>query len=229
MQNLLRTVFICLIVQPFLLGDKFWKEKPLTHWTEKEASQLLRDSPWARTILLPQRISSIDVQRMSMAQRKQNGVTLTVGLFSSVAIRQAYTVTCCIRDREYFEMFEEFHSRPFAGEIVVAVTAERATTRGSSASFYREVIGSLDSGPDSADAAATSLTTDSGRSSALLRYIPPTPDATGAKYIFNRSIDGQPLVGSNDKKLIFRTLVQGIPVEVTFDVRKLFFLGQPDF
>jgi hypothetical protein len=201
----------------------------LTHWKEKEALQMLRHSPWAREIVLPQRVSSLDSRRISPAQRKKNGVTLTVVLFSSVAVRQAYTVLACVDNRAYFEIFEEFHSRPFTDEIVIAVTASRVTTRGSSAAFYREVTGFLDTGPDSSAAAGTSLSTGSGRSSALLRYIPPTPDGTGAKYIFNRSIDGQPLVGSNDKKLIFKTMVLGIPVEIKFDPRKLFFLAHPDF
>ena len=125
--------------------------------------------------------------------------------------------------------FEEFHNRTFSDEIVIAVTTARAETRDSSAAFFLTIDRFFEDGPDSQDLSATSLSNPKGSSSRLIRYIPPTPDGTGAKYIFYRSPDGIPLVGSGEKKLIFKTLVDGIPVAVTFDPRKLFFLGEPDF
>jgi hypothetical protein len=48
-------VITCLALGPWVLlaGQKsFWESKPYTEWSEKDVDKLLKDSPWARSILL---------------------------------------------------------------------------------------------------------------------------------------------------------------------------------
>ena len=39
---------LLLVLVPTILGKDFWKEKSYKEWSEKECSEMLQNSPWAR-------------------------------------------------------------------------------------------------------------------------------------------------------------------------------------
>jgi len=81
----------------------------------------------------------------------------------------------------------------------------------------------------------TFLATSSGKKVFLKDYIPPTPDGTGAKFVFPRFLpDGTPLITAADKTLRFQTKKfqmrdDDISVDATFKLDKMIFNGQLDY
>jgi len=48
----LKTIWAVFVVAAVLMaGDASWKTKPIPGWTEQDAQQILRDSPWAKTTI----------------------------------------------------------------------------------------------------------------------------------------------------------------------------------
>lgn len=62
----------------------------------------------------------------------------------------------------------------------------------------------------------------------LREYFPPSPDGTGAKFIFPRLVKGQAVIAPGDKEVRFEWYVPPIDSKlfVTFKVAKMFYKGE---
>ncbi len=190
-------------------GD-FWRGKPYTRWSGKEIRHLIDRSPWTcefRYVLSPEVI--VDPEAGSLSADTYAVAIIRVHLFSSHPIRQAYVALIAGGDDHKLNRYRDFAMRDYADEIVVSWTlASDPPGLG--------VVAELDSllrgwrlGDLQAD---TTLSTDTGKKVSLKNYIPPTPDGTGAKFVFPRFLpDGTPLLTDGDRVLRFRTR----PISIT--------------
>jgi hypothetical protein len=126
-----------------------------------------------------------------------------VQLFSSHPIRQALAVLAAEGDAGRLRRWREFATRDFEEEIVVSWIA-RSKPQGSG--VLTDLMSQLRRMSLADLKQNTFLTTSSGRKVEIRDYIPPTPDGTGAKFIFPRRLpDGSPLVTPEDDELVFQT------------------------
>jgi hypothetical protein len=53
MRRILSIICMCILVCATLAAADFWESKPVSEWSEKEATKLLTDSPWAVLMAIP--------------------------------------------------------------------------------------------------------------------------------------------------------------------------------
>jgi hypothetical protein len=171
--------------------------KPYEDWHPKEAEEVLFESPWSCccTWRAPYVPGSGDTE----GERLE----VYVQLFSSHPIRQALAVLAAAGDAGRLERWRDFATRDFDQEIVVSWIA-RSKPQGSS--VLTDLMNQLRRMSLADLKQSTFLVTSSGRKVEILDYIPPTPDGSGAKFIFPRRLpDGSPLVIAADEELFFQT------------------------
>ncbi len=181
----------------------FWLEKPYTQWREKEARQILTGSPWTYVYQWGY-IGSIQQNIAGTGDSEREFVViLRVHLFSARAVRRAYVALIARGDQAQFNRYRDIANRDYPDEIVVSLTVD-SKPKGVSAVFDVErALHSL-SLPELRQ--NTFLATNSGKKVYIKDYIAPTPDGSGAKFIFPRyADDGTPLVTRDDKSLRFQT------------------------
>ncbi|MBN2431359.1 MAG: hypothetical protein JXQ27_07780 [Acidobacteria bacterium] len=125
-----------------------------------------------------------------------------MALFSAHIVRQAYVAKVAKGDQVVLNRYRHFVNRDY-DEIVVAMTVDSIPQGLSSAFDVFKQLPALRL-PDLAN--NTYLATDTGKKVYIRDYVPPTPDGTGAKFIFPRQLpDGTPLLDAADRQLRFQT------------------------
>jgi hypothetical protein len=209
---------------------------PFQKWSQKLVSQILSNSPWAQQWGTGEAFETMG-QRASQTVQGQTEArySFTARLMSSLALRQAYVRWLELRNN-YDEMpperQQEFDSKvnsllqaDVSQEIVLALSyqSNMPVTQRDLARFF-----------DSATAATLNQSSylygPRGRVD-LLKYFPANGEATGARFIFPRMVNGQPVLQPGDKEMRFELYVPplGQVVRVAFDARKMIFQGKLDY
>ncbi|MBN2431275.1 MAG: hypothetical protein JXQ27_07360 [Acidobacteria bacterium] len=244
-----RTVFFMLLVGVLLIGllfgAKFYEKKPYTNWKEKEAFKMLEDSPWTYEFSIGTigniganvggpggTVQDNDVFTGARSEREYV-IYVRVSLFSSRPIRQAYAVIAAKGDQAKLERFVDFATRPIEDEIIISWQID-SKPRGVSALMELNAQLNELTLPDLQNEAF--LATNTGKKVFIKDYIRPTPDGTGAKFVFPRTLeDGSPLLTPGDKTLRFqlaKKLKMGenvTGVDATFKLEDLVFDGQLEY
>jgi hypothetical protein len=106
-------------------------------------------------------------------------------------------------DVRKFNKYRDFIDRDY-DEIVVALTLDSVPV---GASTLLDVQNQLEKLSTPQLANETYLATDSGKKVYLKKYIPPTPDGTGAKFVFPKWLpDGRPFLTAEDGQVKFQTI-----------------------
>ncbi len=210
MNRRILTVLVLAALSGWLAGGDFWEQKPFTRWNRSEIQRILTDSPW--TYLFKWKLTATEGpnRELSGSFDEESVTIVRVQLFSSHPVRQAWAALVARGNPQRLQSFRDFALRDYPDEIVVAWTLD-SQPRGD------PVVGELESALRNLSLAElkanTSLVTDTGHQVVIKDYIPPTPDGTGAKFIFPRHLpDGRALVGDRDKTLRFIT--RGLTVKV---------------
>jgi hypothetical protein len=204
-------VYICLLavvlglwglVETEAQAGKFWDEKPYTRWKEREARQFLEESPWCYEFQWGNIGDIGQSVRFGVNSEREYITIFRLALFSAQIVRQAYVATVAKGDQRIFNRYREFVNRNY-DEIVVAMTIDSIPQGLSSVFDVYKQLSSLRL-PDLVN--NTYLATDTGKKVFIKDYIPPTPDGTGAKFIFPRWLpDGTPLITALEKSVRFQT------------------------
>jgi len=169
----------------------------------REARQTLAESPWACPFTWS-RVEGADDFYHAFQTKVSPRITVTVQLFSARPVREAYAVQSAHGDPALLKKWEWFYTQEFADEIVVSWMIHCSE---SSSPDFRDFMDQLTARSAAEWRKDTFLLTDTGRRVYLKDYLPPTPDGTGAKFIFPRHADdGQPLVGADVRALEFHAL-----------------------
>lgn len=181
----------------------FWLQKPYTQWRENEARQILTRLPWTYVYQWGY-IGSIQQNIAGTGDSEREFlVIIRAHLFSTRAVRQAYVALIARGDQDRLARYREIATRDYPDEIVVSLTVD-SKPKGVSAVFDVERALHNLSLPELRS--NTFLATNSGKKVYIKDYIAPTPDGSGAKFIFPRyADDGVPLVARDDKTLRFQT------------------------
>jgi hypothetical protein len=179
-------------------GD--WNE-PFEHWSRDQAMTLLNDSPWAKS----QKIGSIlNIRTAGDAGTKDYFYTFTLRFFSALPVRESYV--------RLYQLLNDYGSM----DAVQKQKFDNRYKRGLDLDVSKRVIVALDFSSNDPQATRDVMdylhnaTRDTlwqttylisqrlGRVD-LAEYYPPSTDGTGAKFIFPREVNGQPVVSPDDK------------------------------
>jgi hypothetical protein len=216
------------------------KYKPASEWTEKDAQKILDDSPWGRTQVETDtsemffnptasptgRTTSTDSDRAARGATNQaTSVNYHIRFLSARPIREALARAIESAQKtpspQLSSQLQSFVERNFADYIVVTVTYDTKDPR------FANV-------PNQAFAAAlpatlkatTYLDRNDGKRVFLSDYQPPAKDGLGAKFIFPRTIDGQPFLTSNFSQVRFYSEVaKNVKLDLRFKVSDMVYNG----
>ncbi len=194
-----------------------------------EAGQSSMGSP--RAAVDPPRGYGAD-KGSGMHGEKELYYSYTVRFYSARPVRQAY-VRLCQLDKDYDRMtpeakqaFDTSMSQAFAvgpKDIVVALDFN-SNDRKLVMEVYRQLRQAT---RDTLNQQAYLISDHRGRIS-LKNYFPPSSDGTGAKLVFPREIDGEPVVLAKDKQVKLEFIVPGAghKVYIEWKIKDLICDGQ---
>lgn len=218
--------------------DNRWLE-----WTQKDAEKVLSDSGWAQTqtdtdtsemfyspTSDPRRMGSSpnDSSRLGQGATNQSiNVTFHVRFFSARPIRRALARIMELQQRPDGEMTQRLHN--FAemkspDSIILTLSAEASDQR-----YGGVVMQALNS------AVTATLKNDTylernGKRLFLEEYVPPGRDGFGARFIFQRHVDGQQFISGNTGDVRFFTKYpNGLKVDRVFKLSGMMLDGELEY
>lgn len=203
---------ILILLGVSLTGLSQTKTTPWTEWSKKDAEKMLNDSAWGQT----QTISGGERTSTSAITRTQGGggenvnrngesgesmggpkpVYYRARFLTAKPIREAFSRLAVLSqpnaEKNLIDQLQGFIDRDFGNYLVIALDVESSDEKraaGMMAAFSRM---NKDILKDKAY-----LERKDGKRLALLDYKPPVADNMGAKFVFERTLDGQPFVSSD--------------------------------
>jgi hypothetical protein len=194
------------------------KTTPWTEWSKKDAEKILNDSAWGQT----QTIGGSEPTSASAITRTQGGggenvnrngesgesiggtkaVYYRARFLTAKPVREAFSRLAVLSQpnagKELIEQLQGFIDRDFGNYLVVALNVESSDEKRAAsmmAAFTRLNKDLLKE--------KVYLERKDGKRLALLDYKPPINDNIGAKFIFERTLDGQPFLSSESDFLKF--------------------------
>ena len=215
-----------------LLADDFWQQ-PFDKWKREDVVRMLNDSPWAQGQTFTAPIVSKDA---GLAGEKELYYRFTARFFSSRPVREAYVRMARLmnnydqmaadQQQEFDKRFQRALNLDVGDRVIVAV--EYATNDPNTARDLRSAFELATA--DTLKQRVYLISQRLGRVE-LREYFPPSADGTGAKFIFPRTVNGQPVFGPQDKEIRFdfTTLVTNQRVFLTFKSAKMMYRGELTF
>jgi hypothetical protein len=223
--------FLCFAVPAIFLaagsivvGADFWESKQYDKWSQKECGKLLEKSPWAQDFTLTDSglqqstQASDDGQQFYIKYQMQFRSALPVrqAVVRQMQIAQKYDSLPAEQKQQFDEGAKKFLSTDYSNAIVIYVTySTNLQTKAMELARYWQ-----------------SQTTDLLKNSIFLRNSKGTQVpiaqfnvASGGErsfqFIFPRQVNGEPLIGLEDKSLMLEFRYPEIVVPNTFPERKL--------
>ena len=183
-----------------------------TEWSKKDAEKILNDSAWGQTQTIggsePTNASAItrtqggggeNVNRNGESGESMGGpkpVYYRVRFLTAKPIREAFSRLAVLSQpnagKELVDQLQGFIDRDFGNYLVVALNVEGSDEKraaGMMAAFSRMNKDLLKD--------KVYLERKDGKRLALLDYKPPIADGMGAKFVFERTLDGQPYISAD--------------------------------
>lgn len=221
----------CLLVVAtgLILAKKFW-EKPYTEWKRKEVLKILNDSPWAGQITSTRQYGGRNTRGVTGEREIYD--TTTIRFFSALPVREAYVRMMQLMNRydELGEQEKQALDRRFSAPLRLDVSNQIIIAVEFS-SNDRQLGMQIDRTLRTATAKLLQqkayLISERLERVQLKAYFPPSPDGTGAKFIFPRQVEGEPVVSKEDKEVTFELYLPDIPkIYMRKKVKNLFYKGK---
>jgi hypothetical protein len=242
-----RVVFSVLLVALCACSAFAQKTKPWTEWSEKEAARILNDSPWGQTQTegeesQPQQTSAITqvaAPRSADRQLSREGeapeakparvVKFRARFLSAKPVRGAFARILLLRRAEADEslstQLQGFVDRDFGDYVVVAVTPEAADPK-----LVAPTMQLLTNATSDVLKEKVYLERKDGKKLMLADYRPPGPDGMGAKFVFMRTLEGQPfLTAESDNVRFFAQLTEKVKVNLRYKVSEMMYDGKLEY
>lgn len=232
----LRLVIISLLV--LLLAHPLsaqWNKKPYTEWTEKEATKLLNDSPWAQTQTLTDTSQMTGQGRVTDPGQSRiaevYSVNYRIRFLSAKPVRQAISHLMEMKNREKISAelaarLTAFASADFPDYVVITVLAESDKAsrllQQSQQAFYKLNTNQLVNN--------TYLLAGGGQRVFVKEYQPPGSDGLGARYIFPRIVNSKAIITPESGEVLFHSEPLGSTVLNTrYKVKEMMFDGKLEY
>ena len=225
-------------------------QKPWGEWTQKEAQKILDDSAWGHTqtetdtsqmFYSPTsapgvngaRSTSNDSSRLSQGATNQAvPLNFRIRFFTAKPIRQAFarqialkqaTVTKQLTDQ--LTAWSDAHTDDW---VIVAVAFDSTDQR-----FSGPVLQAFGSATAETIKNSTYLERKDGKRVFASDYQPPGPDGAGAKFVFARTLGGQPFLNAESGEVRFfsefQTAKPPFKLDMRFKVADMMFDGKLEY
>ena len=195
------------------------QQKPWIEWSKKEAQKILDDSAWSQTqvetdtsemFYTPTATTQTGTANNQGrgdqgATNQATNVTFRIRLFSARPIRQAYVRMLELEQAQPSEQAVAEKRRAWANlraddRIIVAVSYQSPDRR-----YLGRVSQAFNSAVTAVLKNSTYLERKDGKRVFLSEYVPPSKDPFGARFIFPRTIDGQPFIAADSGAIRFHS------------------------
>ncbi len=216
-----------------------WNKKPQTEWTEKDSMKLLNDSPWGKTQSFdtpmelyrgPQTGRQGVGNQTSVAPPQAVHLYFRVRFLSSKPIREALSRMIELKQKDgvkedLAEQLKQFASGEFLEYIVVSVSSD-ATEAGANAQQAAALLRR-----NNAELKNSSyLEIKGGKRIFLHEFQPARADGFGARFIFQRLVDGNPFITPESEEIHFvAPLSDTYRVDRRFKIKDMMYEGKLEY
>lgn len=177
--------------------------KPWSEWSKKDAEKILADSPWSQTqtetdtsemVYTPTNPGDTRSRETQGTTNQATSVKFHIRFFSARPVRQAYVRLLELSqtqppDSGTTEKRHAWANLEASDSIIVTVACESNDAR-----YVRRVKQAFESAVTDVLKNTVYLERKDGKRVFLGEYIPPGKDVFGARFMFPRTLDGQPFV-----------------------------------
>jgi hypothetical protein len=244
MKRAISACFVLLIFASVSLGQK--KDKPWTDWSKKDVEKTLNDSAWGQTQSeggseAPTQTSAItQVSAPGTANRGLNSsgesgeskpsrkVKYFVRFLSAKPVRAAFARQVQLArpepNEELNAQLQAFVDRTFADYIVVSVGVEVGDEK-----MATPIAGAFTNAKTEALQKTVYLERQDGKKLFLLEYRAPAGDGMGAKFIFQRAVDGQPFLTEKDSVKFVAQLNERMKLNTRYKLSDMLYDGKVEY
>lgn len=210
MRKILFVVLICFL----LVGSGFaQKYKPWTEWSKKDADKILNDSPWGHSLTkgegpagLPQGANAGNSSTSSTSGATRETIPtdyrIRFRLISAKPIREGIARRLVLsqpdKSKELTEQLQPIVEKGFGDFIIVAVNFEGADPR--TVNGFLQALARLNT---AALTGKAYLERKDGKRLDLVDYKAPIADDMGGKFVFPRTLDGNPFLSADSGTVRF--------------------------
>lgn len=187
-----------------VLAKDFWEE-PFEKWSREQVLRMLSDSPWAQSETFT---GTIDAKNAGFRGEKELFWRFNVRFFSARPVREAYVRMAQLMNKydemsaeqrgEFDKRFQHALSLDVMDRVIVSIDYD--SNNPDAVREYRQMFEQLTA--ERLKQSVYLITRRLGRVE-LKEYFPPSNDGTGAKFVFPRTINGQPIFTAEDKEIRF--------------------------
>jgi len=193
-------------------------KKPWTEWSKKDAERILNDSAWGQT----QTIGGSNSTNTSAITRTEGagnesisrngesgatmgpkaGVNYRARFLTAKPVREAFARLVVLSQpnagKELTDQLQGFIDRDFGKYLVVALVVDSSDAKMAGGPTMALTKMNMEMLKDK-----VYLERKDGKKLALVDYKPPIADGMGAKFIFERELDGQPFLAADSDSVKF--------------------------
>lgn len=240
-----KLLFLCLLLCLGGLAASAQKKfKPWNEWSEKDALKMLNDSPWGQTqtdtntsemFFSPTAqgggrssggVGSSNDRNAQGALNQATNLNFRIRFLSAKPIRQAIARQISLKNPQMEEQMKGFAEQTSDQYIVVAVdydATDRRILGPAMQAFTSANVGILKNN--------TYLEIKDGKRIFLDKYMPPSSDGLGAKFVFPRQVEGKPFVTPDSGYLRFYTEIPNTSVKLNmrFKIQDMTYDGKLEY
>ena len=208
----MRVIIVCAVVM--LSAATGFAQKQIKHWNDwgkKDAEKILTDSPWSQTqtetdtsemFYTPTTMGDTRSRETQGATNQATSVKFHIRFFSARPIRQAYVRLLELNqtqpDEVTIEKRRAWANLAASDSIIVTVAYESADRR-----YLNRVMQAFNSAVTMVLKNSVYLERKDGKRVFLGEYVPPGKDIFGARFIFPRTLEGEPFLTGREGSIRF--------------------------
>ncbi len=245
----MRRISACLVILMLAGLAVGQKQKSWTEWTKKDVEKTLNDSAWGQTQTEggagPSQSSDTSAVTQVAAQRSAdrqlntrqgesgetkpvNYVKYQVRFLSAKPVRAAFARMVLLSKTEPDEalttQLQGFIDRDFSEYIIVSVGVQVGDAK-----MAGPIMAAFTNATTEALKENVYLERKDGKKLHLLDYRAPVEDGMGAKFIFKRTLDGQPFLSENDSVRFVAQLNEKMKLNTRYKLSDMLFDGKLEY
>ncbi len=231
----------------------WWNRIPYMEWPGNRAHELLTNSPWValspagfrrgedrvitngiatrhtgypiRCFFLVRMLTARPIREALLRAISLQGTLLDIRKGSMARFENFAAIQEQERLKSFMESWpDDLRIKGNDRQIIISVTLRIDDRSGPREESFGKELAAIDIERMMRE---TILSTDTGKRVGLSCVRQAGPDRLGVKFYFPRTLpDGQPLISAVDRELRFSTAMNGTPVRVKYNLRKMFYHGE---
>lgn len=243
----MRTVISACLAVLVITGVAVAQKKPWTEWTKKDVDKTLNDSAWGQTQTeggnssspsSDSAITQVAAQRSAERQLNRQGesgetkavpyVKYHVRFLSAKPVREAFARQVLLSrsepDENLTAQLQGFINGNFADYIVISVGVEVGDAK-----MAGPIMAAFTNATAEALKQNVYLERKDGKKLFLEEYRAPVQDGMGAKFIFKRSLDGQPFLSESDNVRFVAQFSEKMKVNTRYKLSDMQYDGKLEY